>query len=1076
IQHLVLPIFFNRSEVSKARIAAFSVLLKTDPSLGILQEIAQKTWEETSLEVGSFVTSILDSYANASLPCLLLLSHRIKLVISQIKRFDIGIQHSKDYLWTLFDEKREFGLSKELMYAASNESIIPSIFYYSLAFYDRSFEDHLYQSAITTQGMSANDLLDHVLKFLGMREVDIIPKNTESSIFPKTNVVPRDQESWKMTMYNKMFYTVTYNYFDANDVKKQEIVRFAEDFIQHYFRKDDNHNIMGHLVKLFVPSSYHTEAIARTLPYPVDLKLLLEPSAYLSTQYTNEMLNLRDCKTVGVYHTNKVAFSDSVELEFGKNSGGKYNFTFRFPVLPKQTFSFNSEAGTYSGAYNSTTLPILGHKVPIETIPARFKRRDVKRIYGFPPISTETLSEDLLVGFEETPKDLRESVIRFIEKYQNTGWRRKSINVTRLTLNNEWSTKTTGTLTVAHARHYPKNTSKSTENLEDLIDSFKRPCFIKFMTKDDETYAKERNIIQDAFRGELPSLEDTFKIRYQQSEKGNTNLTIDTFLDFNRTLDGKVYHMEMNTTVKIRFMVPPMSVNVSFLGLANDPVNIFKYNDKSYDKQIGGAGLDIEFGKKGPYANFSFHFRSVFARESLNKTIGTEFETPVMPEVYLPDTHKECIEDVKKGNEYSLACIKAIRERSLYNHVLGNISWSNKSPDIFDGIVERIEDYLKIDFSKYTYEAIMNKEEPSISFNGNYIEKFTDEPIFDLVIGKEKDYIRRRMPSPFYFPYSHVKIFDGYKLKATNNSYPVTCALTDKYVTTFDMVNYRLPLDIPKCTYILSAHCMKRKKFAVMAKFIARSPGTKEIHMYLGKDTVILTPQNKSEVYNIKYNNKHVAVPALKVVTLNLDSQIFAYAHDWSGGILVVEGVKAGVKVTYNGKNVFVEVSPKYKGEACGLCGDFNGEPSKEFLGVDGCLYSDSSDFAKSCTVNHCVDSTPSNPYICGKSKNFADFADFGKESTEPEELLNLMTSDTRLRNIVLSREDKFCFSIEPQPVCEEDSEPKETEDTEIDFVCYPKNNLSSKHMLVESSYRILTELEGLDRDFAETVPVARSC
>ncbi|GIX68549.1 DNA-directed RNA polymerase subunit alpha [Caerostris extrusa] len=965
--------------------------MKTDPSLGILQEVAQKTWEETNLEVGSFVTSILDSYANASLPCLQLLSHRIKLVISQIQRFDIGIQHSKDYLWTLFDVCNHY------------------------------------------TGMSANDLLDHVLKFLGVREVDIIPKNTESSIFPKTNVVPRNQESWKMTMYNKMFYTVTYNYFDANDVKK---TGDTEDFMQHYFRKDGNHNIMGHLVKLFAPSSYHTEAIARTLPYPVEfkrenlllfslrfnfkyyknkasksLKLLLEPSAYLSTQYTNEMLNLRDCKTVGVYHTNKVAFSDSVELEFAMNNNGKYNFTFRFPVLPKQTFSFHSEAGTYSGAYNSTTLPIMGHKVPIETLPARFKRknkkfylgllsgfqslnvgtqqdnhstvsgpypvtlrRDVKRIYGFPPISTETLSEDLLVGFEETPKDLRESVIRFIEKYQNAGWRRKSINVTRLTLFNEWSTKTTGTLTIAHARHYPKNTSKSTENLEDLIDSFKRPCFIKFMTKDNETYAKERNIIQDAFRGELPSLEDTFKIRYQQSEKGNTNLTVDTFLDFNRTLDGKVYHM----------------VNISFLGLANDPVNIFKYNDKSYDKQIGGAGLDIEFGKEGT---------SVFTRESLNKTIGTEFETPVMPEVYLPVTHKECIEDVKKGNEYSLACIQAIRERSLLT-----TSWEISRGQI------------------------------------------------------------------------HVKIFDSYKLKATNNSYPVTCALTDKYVTTFDMVNYRLPLDIPKCTYILSAHCMKRKKFAVMAKFIARSPGTKEIHMYLGKDTVILTPQNKSEVYNIKYNNKQVAVSALKVVTLNLESQIFAYAHDWSGGILVVEGVKAGVKVTYNGKNVFVEVSPKYKGEACGLCGDFNGEPSKEFLGVDGCLYSDSSDFAK---ILHCQPlrrQHSQQSLHMRKSKNFADFADFGKESTEPEELLNLMTSDTRLRNIVLSREDKMCFSVEPQPVCEDDSEPKETEDIEIDFACYPKNNLSSKHMLVESSYRILTELEGLDPDFAETVPVARSC
>ena len=70
---IVLPIFFNDTETPKLRNAAFGVMIRCQPSLSLLQKVATHTWFEKSREVGSFVTSTLESFGNSTLPCMQLL-------------------------------------------------------------------------------------------------------------------------------------------------------------------------------------------------------------------------------------------------------------------------------------------------------------------------------------------------------------------------------------------------------------------------------------------------------------------------------------------------------------------------------------------------------------------------------------------------------------------------------------------------------------------------------------------------------------------------------------------------------------------------------------------------------------------------------------------------------------------------------------------------------------------------------------------------------------------------------------------------------------------------------------------
>lgn len=49
----------------------------------------------------------------------------------------------------------------------------------------------------------------------------------------------------------------------------------------------------------------------------------------------------------------------------------------------------------------------------------------------------------------------------------------------------------------------------------------------------------------------------------------------------------------------------------------------------------------------------------------------------------------------------------------------------------------------------------------------------------------------------------------------------------NKYVRTYDMKTFHMPRTLPEHTYILSTHCTKDKKFAVLVDFDSQQDGTK---------------------------------------------------------------------------------------------------------------------------------------------------------------------------------------------------------------------------------------------------------
>lgn len=70
VKSTVIPLFFNETESHKIRTGAFGVLIRSQPSLEVLQHVAVRSWTEQSNEVGSFVTSTLENFGNSTHPCM----------------------------------------------------------------------------------------------------------------------------------------------------------------------------------------------------------------------------------------------------------------------------------------------------------------------------------------------------------------------------------------------------------------------------------------------------------------------------------------------------------------------------------------------------------------------------------------------------------------------------------------------------------------------------------------------------------------------------------------------------------------------------------------------------------------------------------------------------------------------------------------------------------------------------------------------------------------------------------------------------------------------------------------------
>lgn len=186
------------------------------------------------------------------------------------------------------------------------------------------------------------------------------------------------------------------------------------------------------------------------------------------------------------------------------------------------------------------------------------------------------------------------------------------------------------------------------------------------------------------------------------------------------------------------------------------------------------------------------------------------------------------------------------------------------------------------------------------------------------------------------------------------------CDVAPKAVVTFD--NVTLSYDLPSCYTLISADCSPSPRYAVFAKKSTQSLPL-AVKIYIGGHTLELNPTASG--VEVKANDKVVRVESNKPYVLSDKDNVIQYlVVSKIGARYFVQAPVLMLTFRYTGDDITNMIPATHRSQHCGLCGDYNGQFSRELVGPSGCNVKDATDLARSYVLRdkNCKESIPTPP------------------------------------------------------------------------------------------------------------------
>lgn len=182
-----------------------------------------------------------------------------------------------------------------------------------------------------------------------------------------------------------------------------------------------------------------------------------------------------------------------------------------------------------------------------------------------------------------------------------------------------------------------------------------------------------------------------------------------------------------------------------------------------------------------------------------------------------------------------------------------------------------------------------------------------------------------------------------------------TCNVAPNAAVTLD--NVTLSYELPTCYTLISADCSPSPRYAVFAKKTSQSLPL-AVKIYVGGHSVELVPSGGS--IEIKANEKVVKVEAGKPFELNDKDNIVKFLTVAKhGSRYIISSPALMLSFYYTGDEILAMIPATHRAQHCGMCGDYNGQNSRELVGPTGCTMKDATDLARSYVLRPCKDNVP---------------------------------------------------------------------------------------------------------------------
>ncbi|KAK8788258.1 hypothetical protein V5799_021966 [Amblyomma americanum] len=1100
VREIVLPIYRNWTETHEIRLAAFSVIMRTKPDLYLLKSIAADLIsKEPNTQVITYVYTSFKSFAESEYPCHFDLSQHLRYVMPILEESEVlkdinEWTYSKILMDSGYEPEYDYGGFTMLSYIMANDSYLPRSVMLKFNEYKNNMNYHSFEMTFDSWG------LDHVLdKVYGPRVTgDVNPERSLWNFFGRKrptrdisvnkevkeidqnlHIVTRDYEdayvNFRMVAFNNEIMSFTLNQTTLAPLFTEGADPFA--MIQNFAGEVKDFKVrtfmIGEDMSLFLPTElglpFYLEQKQPVFTHFKNKDMKLDVKVAEDGQYIEEIgakiqghmlydahmietasiLLPFEKVSVGVGYDSRSAVSFPMNIDTGLNFIDRKFKIHSRPITPHEVFHYEFKPFSFVESFENS-LPVVHEETRVDI----FLPEDLHKF------EKEYLHDQLGVGIKVDG--------HYLETYDFWGswmdfWYFGDLQqkFDYISENPMW-----------HPRKLEVMFTPANRDITSDVEFNIRWNFLTPETRGNQIFTSKYAAqvgdptfsVRDEARSYTTVIDADLILRGQRERKIVSELvytrTRDLLLhNINFIYDRTPFAIGETDPIKVCFhgsmKFPPTDyVKIGELDLVSDSHAISTNFDLNF-------GMDCKSDKKITMRAIWEHTeeqKHLLATRDHEEPVGKFMKNPYS------ELWKECKYHASNGIPWSKACDEFLFDASELKKVTADIEYEHLSKE-FVKFMHEIRRHIRYSYFPWLYDVeefdVVNPV-GKMRIIGN-VSVFND--IWDLHVTLPKENIKYKqapLPSWFITPRFY-PMFEYSNLEQYSSLFRHRfCDAQGPMIKTFDEVIYDLP--DTDCYKVLAKDCSENQHFLVLGAKSKNANYPKAMRMFLHTFKIEVLPVSGDTVPIARVNGKKVPVtpdePFRQFINTGVrDIELFRIETYGPQPIYKILSESFGVRVSYDGKGIFIQLAPFYRGKVCGLCGDYNFNKFREFIGPDKCLHHNSTTFGNSYVIpsDNCKAPEYRNPCVYTA----------GEQCT-------VMRTITRERGEGKDRE--VCFSLTPLPKCSDSCIETRLMSTEMGFHCLPARDATTKHLLQQASVRPLTEFRRKRQYLKATVYFPESC
>ncbi|XP_018356288.1 PREDICTED: vitellogenin-2-like isoform X2 [Trachymyrmex septentrionalis] len=462
---------------------------------------------------------------------------------------------------------------------------------------------------------------------------------------------------------------------------------------------------------------------------------------------------------------------------------------------------------------------------------------------------------------------------------------------------------------------------------------------------------------------------------------------------------------------------------------------------------------------------------------------------------------KQCREEMERGYNTLRACQQATELARVKNQL--DVSVRGSIINYVEKVVHKILDYLSHLFPHSDVKVTDSEDSDRNVFNIKMILSPIETVPSASLDSSQVDVTFPNMEQTDSEMQELLKENTVYRRKERRAS----CTVDKDMVFTFDKLLY--PVKLGTYKHVLTTTYPRKdpdtRKNITEVDFVAlirnRTDGTKVVALWL--DDHVIELEKTSDDITVKVDGAPVHIPQYKSYQLRKDDETIEFNKLPDDSIEVISS-KSDIRGLFDGERIQLLVSDRYRNALRGLCGNYDSDPSTDFLTPQNCLmkmpeiftatyaltdegyrHEDILENKRKAEFTQCreLPTFRSNNVIndieAGRSPTHSKFWGYHNNNLKRKYHLNHDSkrshlerkdlsdgSDVVYRTRVVSEDEEICFTTKPVPMCREGTKSQRSYARDVDLYCQPKN---------EESLLIKRRIEqGANPDFTRK-PISRS-